>query len=94
MLIFFIARATAPILPECDVSTKTILICDSKVMSFRVKKMASLPKIIYFMVFSGLNGDLIHFQHSAFPIKKTAPAAKVKYNNKTLTSKTDSYSLD
>jgi hypothetical protein len=56
--------------------------------------MASLPKIIYVMAFSGINGDLIHFQRSAFSIKKTALSAKVKYNNKTLTSKTDSYSLD
>jgi hypothetical protein len=29
MHMFFMARATAPILPGCDVSTRTILICDS-----------------------------------------------------------------
>lgn len=47
MHIFFIARATAPMLPGCVVSTKTILIFDNKIVS-TLKKAESLPKDLLF----------------------------------------------
>jgi hypothetical protein len=45
-IIFFIARATAPIFPACEVSTNTILILSSKANVHKVKKALSLAKYL------------------------------------------------
>jgi hypothetical protein len=48
------ARATAPIFPECDVSTNTILMCENKANIQWAKKALSLAKDLLNLAFNPL----------------------------------------